>query len=283
MSGTEVSIETPSGKGAADENFPVGSFLLPKRLRPHIARFYAFARAIDDIADNPDLEPDEKIRRLNAMDVVVQGTPPAGPGLETAVAMHESLQATGTTSRHCSDLVDAFRQDAIKNRYENWQEVIDYCLRSASPVGRYLLDIHGESGKSYVYADALCNALQVINHLQDCGDDFRDMNRVYLPEPWLKENGSTVAELGRSSATSGVRAVIDRCLEGTKELLETAEKLPANLKSRSLSMESAVILKIANKLVEELSLRDPLAERVVLTKPQYALCAIRGIAMGAFS
>ncbi|MGI9481225.1 MAG: squalene synthase HpnC [Hyphomicrobiales bacterium] len=278
-----MTIETPSGKGAGDENFPVGSFLLPRKLRPHIAKFYAFARAIDDIADNPELEPEDKIHRLNAMDVVVQGTPPAGPGLETAVAMHESLQETGTTSQHCSDLVDAFRQDAVKNRYEDWDGVIEYCLRSASPVGRYLLDIHGESKENYVYADALCNALQVINHVQDCGDDYREMDRVYLPEPWLVEKGATVKDLAGSSACPGVRAVIDRCLEGTRDLLEVAGQLPAHLNSRSLSMESAVILKIANKLVDELSKRDPLAERVVLTKPQYASCAIRGIAKGAFS
>ncbi|MGI9371094.1 MAG: squalene/phytoene synthase family protein, partial [Hyphomicrobiales bacterium] len=170
-----MSIETPSGKGASDENFPVGSFLLPKHLRPHIARFYAFARAIDDIADNPDLPSAEKSKRLTIMDDVVSGKTFDASGLEVAISMRESLVETGITTQHCSDLVDAFQQDVVKNRYDDWDEVIGYCMRSASPVGRYLLDLHGESDREYVYSDALCNALQVINHLQDCGKDYTEM------------------------------------------------------------------------------------------------------------
>lgn len=278
-----MSIETPSGKGAKDENFPVGSFLLPKKLRPHIARYYAFARAIDDIADNPDLSADEKVLRLNAMDEAVQGKRGDEPGLETAVAMHKSLVETNITSRHCSDLVDAFRQDSVQNRYQDWDELINYCLRSAAPVGRYLLDLHGENPESYVYSDALCNALQVINHLQDCGDDYQTLDRVYLPVPWLEAAGASIDDLSGSTATPGLRTVMDQCLTGTRALLKIADQLPAHLKSRSLSMESAIIIDVAHTLVDALSKRDPIAERVELTKPQYGLCAVRGALKGAFS
>ncbi len=278
-----MSIETPSGKGAKDENFPVGSFLLPKKLRPHIARYYAFARAIDDIADNPDLSADEKVLRLNAMDEAVQGKRGDEPGLETAIAMHKSLVETNITSRHCSDLVDAFRQDSVQNRYQDWDELINYCLRSAAPVGRYLLDLHGENPESYVYSDALCNALQVINHLQDCGDDYQTLDRVYLPVPWLEAAGASIDDLSGSTATPGLRTVMDQCLTGTRALLKIADQLPAHLKSRSLSMESAIIIDVAHTLVDALSKRDPIAERVELTKPQYGLCAVRGALKGAFS
>lgn len=278
-----MSIETPSGKDAKDENFPVGSFLLPKKLRPHIARYYAFARAIDDIADNPALSADEKIRRLDAMDDAVQGKKSTETGLETAIAMHGSLVETRISPRHCSDLIVAFRQDAVKNRYKTWDELINYCMHSASPVGRYLLDLHGEAPEGYVYSDALCNALQVINHLQDCADDHGELDRVYLPEPWLTAAGASVQDLARATATPGLRTVLDQCLEGTRTLLETADKLPAHLKNRSLSMESAIIIEVAHKLVDALSTRDPLAERVVLSKPQYGLCALKGMLKGGFS
>ena len=278
-----MSIETPSGKGAGDENFPVGSFLLPKHLRPHIARYYAFARAIDDIADNPDLPANEKSKRLAMMDDVVSGRSDPEAGLEVAARMRESLIDTDITARHCSDLVDAFQQDVVKNRYADWDEVIGYCMRSASPVGRYLLDLHGENNKDYVYSDALCNALQVINHLQDCGKDFQQMNRVYLPEPWLNAAGAKVEDLSKPHASPGVRAVIDLCLEGTRELLVTADKLPGALNSKRLAMESATIITVAHKLVDELSRRDPLAERIELTKAQYAWCLLRGCAQGLTS
>ena len=167
---TEIIVETPSGKGAGDENFPVGSFLLPKHLRPHVAIFYDFARAIDDVADNPDASPEEKIDRLNAFEAALIGAPGAVE-IPKADRLRASLAELGVTTKHGQDLISAFRQDAVKPRYESWDELIDYCDRSAAPVGRYLLDIHGELQDHYIYSDALCNALQVINHLQDCADD----------------------------------------------------------------------------------------------------------------
>ncbi|MCP5084389.1 MAG: squalene synthase HpnC [Alphaproteobacteria bacterium] len=280
---TATAIETPSGKGASDENFPVGSWLLPKKLRPHIARYYRFARAIDDIADNPELSPETKVERLNAMaDAVCGAEIMHQPGFETAKRMHESLVETNITSTHCTDLVDAFRQDAVKGRYTDWDELIGYCMRSAAPVGRYLLDLHGEDTRDYEYSDALCNALQVINHLQDCKDDYHELNRVYLPSQWLSGCGIDVTELDKSHASAALRTVIDRCLESTRGLMEAADELPKRLKSRQLAMESAVIVNLAHKLVDELSRRDPLAERVVLTKPQLAVCTLSGILRESF-
>jgi hydroxysqualene synthase len=271
-------VETPSGKGAGDENFPVGSWLLPEALRPHVAVFYAFARTIDDIADNGSLTPADKIARLDRMAGGLTGVYPDEPGLEKAHRLAASLLETRVTPRHGLDLVTAFKQDAVKLRYQDWADLIGYCNFSASPVGRYLLDLHGESTAGYPASDALCNALQVLNHLQDCQQDYRDLDRVYLPLDWMAAARARIEDLGRPSSTRGLRTVIDRCLDGVAALLVQARPLITFLGSRRLAYESAVILSIAERLTRELRRRDPLAERVVLTKPQFARCALQGIA-----
>ena len=272
-----ASVETPSGKSAADENFPVGSRLLPARLRPHIADFYAFARAIDDIADNPDLEPAEKIDRLDGFAGAVSGVDTADPGFHKAHDIRRSLAATGVTHRHCVDLTRAFKQDATKLRYDDWDDLVGYCNFSAAPVGRYLVDLHGESDEAYPASDALCNALQVLNHLQDCGDDYRVLNRVYLPQDWMVEAGIGIEVLAGNRSPAGLRRVLDRCLDATDGLLALADRLPVELRNARFAMEAAAIVAIARKLGRELRRRDPLAERVVLTKVQCGACCAIGI------
>lgn len=274
--GQENSLETPSGKGARDENFPVGSILIAPRFRPHVAVFYAFSRAIDDIADNPALSPDDKLRRLDAFASTLRGE----GGEQKALSMRDSLARTGVSPRHCLDLISAFRQDAVQNRYQDWAALIDYCKRSAAPVGRYLLDLHGEDPALWPANDALCNSLQVINHLQDCADDYKTMDRVYLPLDWMEAAGARVEDLGRPSASPALRAVFDRMLDGVDRLNEAARALPIRLKSRRLASESAVILAIARRLTAKLKRRDPVMMRVALNKPALAAATIEGIARG---
>ncbi|MFZ5792445.1 MAG: squalene synthase HpnC [Pseudomonadota bacterium] len=272
-----TAVETPSGKGASDENFPVGSWLLPARLRPHIARYYAFARAIDDIADNPALEPREKIRRLDGFARALE-TGEGGPEFAKALALRASMIETGVPFRHGTDLTIAFKQDAVKRRYRDWDDLMGYCNNSAAPVGRYLIDLHGEGRHCYPASDALCNALQVLNHLQDCQADYRNLDRVYLPEPWLAEAGGSVEDLDGPRASPALRRVIDRCLDGTAELVRQARPLPDLFRNRRFAMEAAFIWRIADRLLGEISRRDPLAERVVLTKGQFAAAGLWGVA-----
>ena len=269
-------MERPSGKGAADENFPVGSWLLPARLRRHIASFYAYARAIDDIADDPDLDPQEKILRLDRFARAVAGKDPGDPALRKAHDIRRSLKETGVTHRHCVDLTQAFKQDAVKLRYDDWDDLMGYCNFSAAPVGRYLVDLHGQPASAYPASDALCNALQVLNHLQDCGDDYRVLNRVYLPQDWMSEAGGKVDDLDGTRSTPALRQVMDRCLDATGRLLVLARTLPGQLRDLRFGMESAVIVAIAEKLCGELRRRDPLAERVVLGKVQFLGCFLAG-------
>jgi len=269
-------VETPSGKGAGDENFPVGSWLLPARLRPHIAAFYRFARAIDDIADNPALAPEDKIARLDRFAGAIAGAETGDPALETAHRLRASLAETGVTAQHCLDLIVAFRQDATKLRYDDWPDLLGYCENSASPVGRYLLDLHGEDRAGYASSDALCSALQVLNHLQDCQDDYRSLDRVYLPGDWLVAASVGVEALDEARCAPGLRHVLDRCLDGVAELLAEARALPHRLHSTRLAMESAVILRLAERLTGFLRHGDPLAGRVALGRLDFVACGLGG-------
>jgi squalene synthase HpnC len=274
-------VEEPTAKGAGDENFPVGSWLIAAPLRPHVRAFYAFARAADDIADHPALSPADKLARLEAFDAALAGDGCDDPAAGPAVRMRASLGATGVDPRHCLDLLGAFRQDVVKHRYADWDELMRYCARSASPVGRYLLDLHGEDGGLHALADPLCDALQVLNHLQDSAEDYRRLDRIYLPGAWLAEAGVPARALKADRASPALRAVLDRCLEHAAVLLEVARELPRRLRSTRLALESAVILSLAERLTVALRRGDPLARRVELGKPGFALAAGHGLIRGA--
>ena len=275
--GELAEVNKAPGKAARDENFPVGSRLLPARLRPHVATFYTYARAIDDIADNPTLEPAEKIARLDDFAKAVSGINTTDPTLRKAHDIRRSLVATRVTHRHCMNLICAFKQDATKLRYDDWHDLIGYCDLSAAPVGRYLVDLHGEPVTAYPASDALCNALQVLNHLQDCRDDYQTLNRVYLPQNWMIEAGIGAEVLGDGRSTPALRQVLDLCLDATDDLLTLADHLPGQLRNVRFAMEAAAIVAIAKRLSAELRRRDPLAEQVVLTGAQFAACCACGI------
>ena len=272
-----TTLETPTGKGAGDENFPVGSWLLPRRLRPHVATFYALARATDDIADNPDLHAADKVQRLDTFEAAVRGTMPGDPQLAKSYEMRESLAETGVTVEHICGLLAAFKQDATKLRYADWDDLIGYCNLSAAPVGRYLLDLHGEDAADYEASDPLCNALQVLNHVQDCKDDFLKLDRVYLPQDWMMANGVVAEDLAAEIASPGIRTVLDRTLDSVERLMVHARTLPGRLKSRRLAMESAVIVRLADRLLILLRAGDPIAGRVALSKTDFITCGIRGV------
>ena len=171
-----------SGKGHKDENFPVASVLIAPKYRAPVMAFYNFVRFADDISDHPGATPEEKLRLLEEMRATLAGENQASPeGLRLARVCAER----GLSIQHALDLLEAFRRDVTKLRYADWDELIDYCRYSAMPVGRFVLDVHGENRALWPANDALCAALQVINHLQDCGKDYRDLGRVYIPEPLL--------------------------------------------------------------------------------------------------
>jgi hydroxysqualene synthase len=272
------SIETPSGKWRSAENFPVGSFLIRRDLRPHVHAFYRFARNADDIADNPALSADEKIRRLDRMAAILDGA--AGDDSPAAKAMRESLVETRMTAQHCHDVLHAFRLDVTKLRYHDWNDLMAYCYYSASPVGRQLLDLHSESRETWPASDALCSALQVLNHLQDCSDDYRLLDRVYLPMTDLAAEGIGVETLAKSASCSRLRRVLDRVLDRTDALVATARGLPPLVVSSGLRWECAVIVELATRLLHRLRRRDPLADRVRLQKSDFLAAFVVGVVQG---
>jgi farnesyl-diphosphate farnesyltransferase len=165
-----ATVETWSGKDRGDENFPVGSLLIRRDLRRHVHAFYGFARNADDIADSAVLAAGEKVARLDIMEDVLLGR--RDTDSPSALRLRASLAETGVTARHSLDLLIAFRRDATKLRYADWDELYDYCRYSAMPVGRHVLDLHGEDRATWAPSDALCTSLQVLNHMQDCAKDL---------------------------------------------------------------------------------------------------------------
>lgn len=276
--GGAATVETPSGKWRAAENFPVGSFLIRHNLRAHVHAFYRFARNADDIADNPALAADDKVARLDRMEAILDGAP--GDDSPAASAMRQSLFETGMTAAHCRDVLHAFRLDAVKLRYRDWDDLMEYCRYSASPVGRQLLDLHGESTTTWPASDALCSALQVLNHLQDCADDYRRLDRVYLPIEDLAREGTGVEALAADAASSGLRRVFDRLLGRTAELLDAARNLPPLVASRGLRWESSVIVDLAGRLLRRLQRGDPVAARVGLRKSDFLAAFLSGVSSG---
>jgi farnesyl-diphosphate farnesyltransferase len=276
--GTGGKLETPSGKGRGDENFPVGSWLIRRDLRPHVHTFYRFARTADDIADNPKLDAADKIRRLDHMAAVLDGA--SGGDAPAAAAMRASLAATAIPAQHCHDLLRAFRLDAEKPRYRDWDDLLEYCRYSAAPVGRQVLDLHGESRVGWPASDALCTALQVLNHLQDCALDYARLDRVYLPLDGLAAAGIGAEALAADRASRGLRQVIDGMLDRTAALIDTAHGLPPRIAAFGLRCECAVIVALAARLVRRLRRGDPLAGRVGLGKSDFLAAFGRGIAQG---
>ncbi len=271
MSGA-TDVEVWSGKDRGDENFPVGSRLIRPDLRPHVHAYYAFARNADDIADSTILRPEDKIARLDTMEAVLLGKRDAGS--VSAMKLRDSLTLTGVSPVHATDLLIAFRRDATKLRYATIDELYNYCRYSAVPVGRYVLDLHGESHECYSSSDALCIALQVLNHMQDCGKDLETLDRCYLPRSLLDHFRSSVADVRREQETPALRRVFVTLLDRIDRLLQAASELPQIARDRRLRLEIAVILGLARRLARRLARHDPLAQRVKLEKSDAIFSAL---------
>jgi hydroxysqualene synthase len=246
-----------SGKGHRDENFPVASWLLKREHRAPVLTFYRFARAADDIADHPTASEAEKLALLARMRAGL-----AGEGAPEAMALADAARARGLDLVHAHDLLDAFVQDVTVRRYADWEALIGYCRLSAMPVGRFVLDVHGEDRAIWPLSDALCAALQVINHLQDCGRDYRALDRVYIPTGQLEQAGVGIEALGAGRATPALRRVIAGLADQCALLLARSAQFARHIRDRRLSAEVAVIQRLAEDLVGLLRVRDPLCERV---------------------
>src|ERR1700761_3901904 len=266
--------ELRSGKTHRDENFPVASWIIHRRHRALILAFYNFVRTADDIADHATLGEREKLAYLDLLEAELLGK---GDSQPEAVKLREALAERGMPPRHALDVLIAFRMDVTKLRYETWDEVIHYCRYSAMPVGRFMLDVHGEDVSTWAASDALCASLQINNHLQDCGKDFRDLNRVYLPRDALAAAGATAEQLGEARAAPALLQCLQSLAARNERLLEESKSLAAEVRDFRLGLEISVIQSFADRIVRLLKVRDPLRERVHLNPVELLAFSLAGM------
>jgi hydroxysqualene synthase len=260
-----------------DENFPVASRLIARQHRPIVRAFYYFVRGADDIADSPLLDPQEKLDGLDRFEAALLGKE---DGIVAARPLRAALAERRLSPRHAQDLLQAFRMDAVKQRYANFDELMHYCAYSAAPVGRFVLDVHGESESTWPANDALCSALQIINHIQDCGDDYRNLDRVYVPLDGMAKEGVDVTALAAPRASPGLLACLHNLAARTELLVRQGSALPRQVRDLRLSLETAVIARLAQRLVTMLIHRDPLSDKVHVTKPGFLAFTLVGISAG---
>ena len=266
--------ELRSGKTHRDENFPVASWVIHPRHRALILAFYNFVRTADDIANHANLGEREKLGFLDLFEAELLGR---GDSQPEAVDLRRALAERSMPPRHALDVLIAFRMDVTKLRYETWDEVIHYCRYSAMPVGRFMLDVHGESTSTWAASDALCAALQINNHLQDCGKDYRNLNRVYLPRDALGEAGASVEQLAEDRAPAQLLQCLHSLAGRNEALLGKSKSLSAEVRDFRLGLEISVIQAFADRIVRLLKVRDPLRERVHLGPIELLAFSLAGL------
>ncbi len=266
------------------ENFPVASPLLPARLRKAVRVIYAFARSADDIADEGHALPAERIAALDAyeaeLDRIDAHQTPASPQfaalfteLAAVIAEYEALD-----TRPLRDLLSAFRQDVVKTRYANWHELLDYCHRSADPVGRIMLALHGERDPALLaMSDAICSALQVINFLQDVAIDWQKA-RIYLPQEDLLHFGVDEQQIAQGEMDACWQALMQFEVDRARALMLSGAPLARRVPGR-LGWELRFIVLGGLRILEKIEAvgHDVFRHRPTLSKRDWLLLGWRSL------
>ncbi len=261
------------------ENFPVASWLLPGRLRRPVEAIYRFARSADDIADEGDAPPAERLAQLDAyrieLDRIEGGATPTDPvfgPLATAIRDYDIPFAP------FRDLLSAFEQDVTKTRYASFGEVMDYCRRSANPVGRLMMHLYGDTDPRHLaYADAVCSSLQLINFLQDIAIDYRK-DRIYLPQDELAAHHVSEAQIAAGDTRGLWHMMLHKQIERTRRMLQAGAPLGRLLKGR-IGLEIRVTIRGGETILRKLH-ADPgcvFSNRPVLTRGDWVMMLIRGL------
>ena len=266
-----------SGKTHRNENFPVASWLIQSRHRAPILAFYEFVRSADDIADHAMLPAQQKLDLLDGLETqLIEGH----GGNMQAATLRTALASHGLSPQHAQDLLKAFRLDVTKRRYADWNDLMAYCAYSAMPVGRFVLDVHGESRTTWPASDSICAALQIINHLQDCGEDYRNLDRVYVPLEALEAVGLGVEALGEPQASPPLRRCFEGLADRTATLLDKGKTLSGLTEDWRLGLEISVIHALAGRQVRLLATHDPLSENTHLGKLDTAFVSLLAVLTG---
>ena len=259
------------------EDFPVATRLISAALRPAVADYYRFARAADDAADAPGLATGARLAALDRHEAGLDGEP---GGTAEGLALRARLTGMGRPRAldHARALLVAFRCDAAGADCATWCDLMDYCLHSAAPVGRFLLDLHDERPAAHALSDPLCLALQVLNHVRDLGPDARGLGRLYLPADWRAEAGARPEALRTDRLDGPWAAVVARTLDGCDVLLDRSAGLPAAISDPRLAAEAAGTQAMARRIAARLRAGDPLARRIRPTPLDGARAAAAGVA-----
>lgn len=260
----------------AEENFPVASKLLPELWRRPILDFYSFVRGMDEIADSSVIQREEKREKLRRIRLAIQEEQPDMLP-EWSQNYYQRIENQDFSPEHGDKLWKAFWMDTEKNRYRNFDEVLEYCQLSAVPVGRAVLEISKERKPKLGAADALCTALQLLNHLQDARADYLDLNRVYLPQDWFHKTGISEKVLEKAETGPKLRLVFNLWLNEVDKLLRQAGHLPRSIRHRGLRWELRIILAYARALSRKLRKSDPMARRVKLGNFHRAMLGIGAV------
>jgi hydroxysqualene synthase len=275
---TNAAADWRSGKGHRDENFPVASWLIAPRHRGPILAFYNFVRTADDIADHASLPPERKLELLERMDAGLTGR---NDDDAVTVRLRQQLAERNLSPKHAQDLLAAFKLDVTKLRYRDWDDLIGYCSLSAMPVGRFVCDVHGESRNVWPANDALCAALQIINHLQDCRDDYLNLDRVYVPLDALSAAGVAVEAIGAERSSPELLGCLHKLAARTESLLGESDVFASLIEDWRLGLEVSVINTLAHRLTRMLMVRDPLRDPVHLRMPAVAGLTLAAVCSGA--
>lgn len=269
------------------ENFPVASYLMPARLRGPIATIYRFARQADDIADEGDLPAEERRARLRAYDLQIERIAlgrPVEP--EPEGDLFEALGAVighfGLAPQLFRDLLSAFTQDTEKRRYADFASVLDYCRRSANPVGRLMLGLYrAETPTHLIWSDRICTALQLINFWQDVAVDLQK-DRVYLPEAELADHGLSVAALPDAVGSERYRGLMRFQCERARAIMLEGAPLAQALPGR-IGLELRFVVQGGLRILDKIEAVDfdVFARRPVLSKADAPLLAWRALRMRA--
>jgi squalene synthase HpnC len=267
------------------ENFPVASLLLPRKLRPAVEAIYAFARSADDLADEGDATPDSRLAALNAyetqLDRIRDGLPIDVPLFQKLAVV---IRDYGLTLQPFHDLLSAFKQDVTTMRYATFADLLDYCRRSANPVGALMLALYGQADAiNLQQSDAICSALQIINFWQDVAIDWKK-GRIYFPLEDLACFGVTERHLSENANDPAWRALMKFEVERARELMQSGAPLALRLRGR-LGWELRLVVQGGLRILEKIEAvdYDVFHRRPQLQKSDWLLMVMRALRMSSQS
>lgn len=264
-------------KNKNQENFPVGMMIFGKDKRQIVSDYYQFARYADDIADNPNIKPQNKVNKLYELeDIFLKSKPYKGQKFKFALKLREEFNKFQLSTSLATDLLIAFRKDSMGFEYQTWAQLVDYCKYSAAPVGRFMLAIHEENPSTYLPATSLCVALQIVNHIQDIKYDAEVLKRIYLPADMMKKYNVGPDDLCKDKSSLGLKKLIEKIMVLTQGLIKEGNLLPSIIRSKSLRTEVCIILSLTNIMVKKILKGDVLATDIKLSKWDWLKAIVSG-------